>query len=286
MKKASSWLWGLVLVALGVILGVNALGLARIDIFFPGWWTLIIIIPCAIGVITDEHKGGELAGLIIGIFLLLGCLGVISFGMVWKLLLPVILIFIGIMVIARSMSNGAVQEKIRRVENERKAERRKQHRTIVEAEIVEEDGDGNVTKKKYSNQSEDSDNSKEDEDSDDDDSDDGENVEYKEYWSTFSEQDINYDGKEFTGCRLDAVFGGVDLDLRRAKIKNEAIVKASSIFGGVIIYVPENVKVEIASTAIFGGASDKRTAKNKSGDKTQKTLYIDATCVFGGVEIR
>ena len=169
MKKASSWLWGLVLVALGVILGVNALGLARIDIFFPGWWTLIIIIPCAIGVITDEHKGGELAGLIIGIFLLLGCLGVISFGMVWKLLLPVILIFIGIMVIARSMSNGAVQEKIRRVENERKAERRKQHRTIVEAEIVEEDGDGNVTKKKYSNQSEDSDNSKEDEDSDDDD---------------------------------------------------------------------------------------------------------------------
>lgn len=183
--------------------------------------------------------------------------------------------------IARSMSNGAVQEKIRRVENERKAERRKQYRTIVEAEIVEEDEDGNVTKKKYSNQSEDSDNSKEDEDSDDD-----ENVEYKEYWSTFSEQDINYDGKEFTGCRLDAVFGGVDLDLRRAKIKNEAIVKASSIFGGVIIYVPENVKVEIASTAIFGGASDKRTAKNKSGDKTQKTLYIDATCVFGGVEIR
>lgn len=34
MKKTTSILWGCVLVALGVILGINALGIAQIDIFF------------------------------------------------------------------------------------------------------------------------------------------------------------------------------------------------------------------------------------------------------------
>ena len=74
MKKTANWLWGFVLIALGVILGINALGIAHINIFFPGWWTLFIIVPCAIGLFTDEHKGGATFGLVLGICLLLSCL--------------------------------------------------------------------------------------------------------------------------------------------------------------------------------------------------------------------
>lgn len=287
MKKLSSWLWGSVLVVLGVVLGINALGIAKIDIFFPGWWTLFIIVPCAIGVLTDEHKGGELAGLIFGICLLLGCLGVIPFGMLWKLLLPAILVFVGLVVIVRSTSNGAVQEKIRRVEKKRRAEHRG-YEMVAEAKIVETDEDGNTTTRTYSSKkgkdkkSDDNDSAKDDDDADD--ADDEKENDYQEYWSTFSGQDISYAGKEFGGCRVDAVFGGIDLDLRGAKLEKEVVVKASSIFGGVIIYVPEGVKVETASTAIFGGVSDKRA--KKTSEKAEKTIYIDATCVFGGVEIR
>ncbi len=83
MKKMESWLWGGVLVAVGVILAVNALGLARINIFFPGWWTLFIIVPCLIGLLTEKRKWGKLMGLIFGICLLLSCLDVISFSLFW-----------------------------------------------------------------------------------------------------------------------------------------------------------------------------------------------------------
>ena len=36
MKKLSGILWGIVLVAIGVILALNAFGLIGIDIFFDG----------------------------------------------------------------------------------------------------------------------------------------------------------------------------------------------------------------------------------------------------------
>ncbi len=264
MKKTGSWLWGGVLVALGVILGINALGLAHINIFFPGWWTLFIIVPCAVGLFTDEHKGGPTAGLVIGICLLLSCLGILPFGILWKLLLPIILIIVGVTVMVRATSNGEVADKIRRARKEQ-AEERHAGKKVVEAEVVEDDDD-------------------DDEDEDDDEKGNKKTggPKYEEYWSTFGDQNVNYDGKEFTGCRVDAVFGGADIDLRKAKIKNEAIVRASSVFGGIIVYVPDDVKVEVASTSIFGGVTDKR--KSKAEAKT--TLYIDANCVFGGVEIR
>lgn len=207
----------------------------------------------------------------------------------WKLLLPAILVFVGLTVIARSMSNSEVNEKIRRIREEERAERRKHHsNTTVRATVTEIDEDGNETKRTYNFPDDEDDNTVEGELADDDDEDeDDEDPDYKEFWSTFSDQEINYKDKEFKGCRIDAVFGGADLDLRGAKIKNNAIVKASSIFGGIIIYAPEDVKVEMTSAAIFGGITDKRANKKSDGSKKfDKTIYIDATCVFGSVEIR
>ena len=47
MKKVSNILWGIIFVAAGVILALNAIGITHIDLFFDGWWTLFIIVPCA-----------------------------------------------------------------------------------------------------------------------------------------------------------------------------------------------------------------------------------------------
>jgi hypothetical protein len=51
--------------------------------------------------------------------------------------------------------------------------------------------------------------------------------------------------------------------------------------------------VEIASTSIFGGVSDSRKKRAKSVDADgdsetsgKRTLYVEAICVFGGVEIK
>ncbi len=241
MKRAGSWIWGLLFIVVGVIWGLNATGVAHFDIFFPGWWTLFIIVPCFVALLTDDNKMASFVGLLIGVCLLLGCWDVLPFDLMWKLALPVVLVLIGCSIIFRGSKKGPLVDKIRTIESGKR-----------------------------------------------------DNIE--EYWATFGEQNIDYDGKEFKRCGVEAVFGSVNLDLREAKIQQDALVRVSSIFGGVKIRVPEDVKVEVVSTSVFGGVDDERKkARRKKGDdedevkdgstEKEKTLYIRATCVFGGVEI-
>lgn len=108
MKKTNNILWGIVLVAIGVLFALKALGIANIDVFFDGWWTLFIIIPCTIGLFTEREKTGNIIGLVIGLALLLSCLNIISFGLLWKLLVPAVIIVIGIkLVLGGLMGNKA-----------------------------------------------------------------------------------------------------------------------------------------------------------------------------------
>ena len=76
MKKFGNILWGLVFIVLGLILGLNAMGITDIDIFFRGWWTLFIIIPCFIGIFREREKIGNLIGCLVGVALLLCCQGI------------------------------------------------------------------------------------------------------------------------------------------------------------------------------------------------------------------
>jgi len=106
MKRTSSVIWGLVLILAGVLFAINALGIANINIFFDGWWTLIIIIPCVIGFFTEYDKVGNLIGVLIGVFLLLCCQDILEFSMIWKLAIPVIIIIIGVKLITNGMFGG------------------------------------------------------------------------------------------------------------------------------------------------------------------------------------
>ena len=69
--KLSNILWGIVLIILGVIIGLNALDITHIDIFFKGWWTFLIIIPCFIEIFRGKDTIGNSIGLIIGVPVLL-----------------------------------------------------------------------------------------------------------------------------------------------------------------------------------------------------------------------
>ena len=100
--------------------------------------------------------------------------------------------------------------------------------------------------------------------------------------ATFAEQKVNKDNEEFRGANLDAVFGGVVLDLRKANVEKESVIKASAIFGGVEIFVQTDVNVKVKATPIFGGVSN----KNITNKENEKTIYIDAFCMFGGVDIK
>lgn len=218
MKKISTVIVGIVFIIVGIIVGLNSFGITDINIFFDGWWTLFIIIPAINGLVTDEEKTGSIIWLIIGITLLLGCQDLISFDILWKLTLPVILVFIGLSIMFNN--NG----------------------------------------KKISK-----------------------NTDDNEYCACFSGQTIKFDGKDFKGAEVNAIFGGITIDLTNAKVKDGAVIDATAVFGGVTILIPEDLKVEIKSTSVFGGVSDKTKNKEK---KDKVTLHVNGCSIFGGVDIK
>ena len=99
MKRSSKIIWGILLIAAGVIFALNALEIASINIFFDGWWTLFIIIPCVAGLFFDKNKIDNLIGIALGVFLLLCCQDILSFSLLWKLVLPALIVIAGIRLI-------------------------------------------------------------------------------------------------------------------------------------------------------------------------------------------
>ena len=226
MKKFENILWGIAFIVVGLILAGNAIGITNIDIFFDGWWTLFIIVPCFIGLFNDSDKTGNVIGLVIGGTLLLACQGLLNFEMVWKLVVPVALVIIGVSIIFKDSIHGKINSEISKINKSQK--------------------------------------------------------DIPSYCATFSEQNADFENEEFKGADFTAVFGGVKCDLRQAIINSDTVIKAESIFGGVEIYVPSNVKVKIKSTPIFGGVTDKSVHNQES----EHTIYINSTCIFGGVDIK
>lgn len=220
MKGYKNIIWGLLFIIVGVIVFTNSFGITNITIFFDGWWTLFIIIPCAIG-LFGENKMGNFIGLIVGVLLYLLCQDFISFDIILKLILPFILILIGLSMIFK---NNEVTKKIKEIKKEKGSE----------------------------------------------------------YYATFSSQKLDFSGEKINNIELSAVFGSITCDLRESKLDNETVVYASSIFGGIDIIVPKDVNVKVTSTSIFGGVENK--VKNNTTNK--KTIYINATCLFGGVDIK
>lgn len=96
MKKMTTVLWGIALIGIGAVFALNALGITSIDIFFDGWWTIFIIAPCVSGLFTQRDKTGNLIGILLGVFLLLCAQGILEYEMIWKLILPVLAVVIGL----------------------------------------------------------------------------------------------------------------------------------------------------------------------------------------------
>lgn len=96
MKRFTKAVIGAILIAVGIIGVLNVFGLTQMSFSLDGWWTLFIIVPCLNGVLTSKDKLGNLAGLCIGILLLLAAQGVFGYGTVWKTVVPIIVIALGL----------------------------------------------------------------------------------------------------------------------------------------------------------------------------------------------
>ena len=106
---------------------------------------------------------------------------------------------------------------------------------------------------------------------------------FKTGYAAFSGQDINFDNEVFRGAELTAIFGGIKLDLRNAFFEGDTVINACCIFGGADILLPDNVNVKVNSNSLFGGIDNK---KHQNSKDNLHTVYLNGTCIFGGVDIK
>ncbi len=221
-NKISTILLGAVLIALGVGVLGNVFSLWQFHLFFDGWWSLFIIIPCVYSIISSGFDFGNVFGLALGVLLLLAAQDVITFDMIRKIALPVALILIGIYVIVAQLRG------------------KKAHPTVT---VKAQQG----------------------------------------YHACFGGNDVIYPHEPFRGACCSAVFGGVKLDLRNAVIDSDQVITCSAIFGGIDILLPPELRIVVDSMPMFGGVENKYF---QHGGEDAKTIYVKATCVFGGVNIK
>ena len=155
-------------------------------------------------VFADGFRVGIVC-LIVGIYLLLYCQGLINFQFAWKLVVPVIFVLIGLKMIFKDTFN----------------------------------------KKK-------------------------------------PRQNI-YDNQLYTGGNYDVTFNGLILDLSKAYLNEKTNITISTLFGGVDLYLPDDVNIQIQSSNFLGGV-DLHKRENKI--ENTKVIYLNARCIFGGINIK
>lgn len=228
-SKLGNLLWGLAFIVAGVGVAGNVSGLWNFNLFFNGWWTLFIIIPCLISMVQNGVNTGNIIGLVIGALLLVDAQNIIPRNLVGKMIFPSILVLIGLSIIFKD-NKGKTH-----------CYKNKVHQTKTS-----EEGFINAV-------------------------------------GIFGGSTTRPTSERVTGVTTTAIFGGVDLDLRNAIIDEDIVITSTVIFGGVDIFLPPNVNVKLSSLPIFGGVDDKSI---HSAAENAPTIYINVTCVFGGMDIK
>lgn len=101
------------------------------------------------------------------------------------------------------------------------------------------------------------------------------------YIAIFGGVDEVHKDDNFVKNEITAIFGGANIDYRTIKLKNKkAYIDITSIFGGVKVRVPSNVRVIAKGIPIFGGVENKM----KNVD-TDLELIINYNVICGGIEI-
>lgn len=87
---------GLLFLIGGICVLGQQLGFWDVSIFFPGWWTLFLILPSLFSMFENGIHFGNTAGLVIGAYLLIDANGWISFHLTWGSIAALICILLGL----------------------------------------------------------------------------------------------------------------------------------------------------------------------------------------------
>lgn len=226
-KNYSNVFWGIALILVGIGYGGQTLNLWNFNIFFPGWWTLFIILPSLFSMFEQRLNIFNTFGLILGILLLLDSIDIINNVSIYKLVFPLIIILIGFSLLFSKKNNF---------------NKKKMNKNTI-------NGNGKIVKA----------------------------------YGILSGQTIKPLNQEFSGANTVSILGGVDIDLRMAIIKEDILITAVVILGGTDIFLPPNVNVVVSGIPVLG---DIENRANLCPIENAPTVYIDAVCFLGGLDIK
>lgn len=108
-----------------------------------------------------------------------------------------------------------------------------------------------------------------------------------DYVNVFSGGERQIVSQNFRGGKISAVFGGIELDLTKARLApGYSEIEIACVFGGATIIVPDDWHVSIQVTPILGGFSDSRKLSPGRTVDPEKHLIIKGAVVFGGGEVK
>jgi len=102
---------------------------------------------------------------------------------------------------------------------------------------------------------------------------------------TFSGAQLRIESQAWKGGELGVTAGGVELDLRNARLDPEgALLDLRVVMGGVDIRVPDTWQVLMEVTPFLGGADD--VTRSTQGTSGAPRLRLVGTVTLGGVTVR
>lgn len=261
MKRANGAFIGLLFIVVGLLYACSALDFFDFTIFFPGWWTLFIIVPCIYALTRkNEEKTGPVIGLVIGLCFLINAqdfdfhidffpaaLAVLCIIIGWKLIVPQKKKDHKQVEFTYSSENGATVSGT----NDSEGTTGNSFNSTSAGANTYTGGNG-----------------------------------YVSATAVFGGKDIRVDNECFTGADITVVMGAVDLNLKNAIISEDVYVNISAVMGGVDIYAPANVRVVTDGCSMVMGDIDVNTPYVNVHSADSPRLIITGSCVMGGIDIK
>jgi len=95
----------------------------------------------------------------------------------------------------------------------------------------------------------------------------------------------NVTSQNFKGADMVTICGGTDINLTNANFEGKIVLDISCFFAGTTIKIPTDWHINSDVTTIFGGIEDKRPIEIVEKADRTKTVVLQGTCFFGGIEI-
>lgn len=267
---------GLAIIALGALFLFDSFGWVESRYVLRKAWPLIFVV-IGIAILSKPRQGRRRnegwAFIIVGAWIFISKIGLLDFSF-WGILFPLVLLFVGGMLVYRSLSPPRVQVTFDPADAPKSGfssgpstgpdPSGSPPTGSTEAPPFTAAGQSS-TFSGYSRAEE-------------------EHAEYIRTFAMLSGSELRPMSRPFRGADLSAVLGSVNLDLSSARMEGDiARIEVFAFCGGIEIHVPPDWTVTSKVATLLGGFTDKR---RPTTTLPTKALVLDGFAVMGGIEVK